>query len=115
MKPALGRIVHVIVDPSHNNGSDEAAAVITRVWNDQAVNVRVLFDGPAVPPEHAPGRQDWMTSVRLRDSRQALEAEHARVEAVWQQSGNGPVPLAYFGAFWPAGEGHQPGDRPRQY
>ena len=34
MKPTVGRIVHVLVDPKQNNGSDVAAAVITRVWSD---------------------------------------------------------------------------------
>lgn len=60
MKPSIGRIVHVIADPTKNNGSDVAAAVITRVWTDTMINVKVLTDGP----------QDyWQTSIDLHDER----------------------------------------------
>jgi hypothetical protein len=69
MKAAVGRIVHVLVNPAHNNGSDVAPAIITRAWSDNCVNVRVLYDGPPV----LEGRQDWLTSVTLHESREALE------------------------------------------
>jgi hypothetical protein len=54
MKPSIGRIVHVPATPDQNNGSPVAPAVITRVWSDTCVNVRVLLDGPDTP---------WRTSV----------------------------------------------------
>lgn len=57
-KPSLGRIVLTPVDPAINNGADVAPAVITRVWNDTTINVRVLLDGHAI---------DWKTSVTLYD------------------------------------------------
>jgi hypothetical protein len=44
MKPSIGRIVHVLIEPAINNGTDVAAAVITRVWSDDMVNVTVLPD-----------------------------------------------------------------------
>jgi hypothetical protein len=59
-KPSVGRIVHVPVEPSTSNGADVAPAVITRVWNDTTVNVRVLADAP-------PSATDWRTSLVLVD------------------------------------------------
>lgn len=49
MKPSLGRIVLTYVDPTQNNGADVAPAVITRVWSDTVVNLRVLVDTGAMP------------------------------------------------------------------
>jgi hypothetical protein len=49
MTPTVGRIVHVLVDPKANNGSDVAPAIITRVWNDSGVNLRVLRDNAPGP------------------------------------------------------------------
>lgn len=63
-KPALGRIVHVFVDPARNNGADVAPAMITRVWNEEGVNIRVMLDGTETP---------WMTSVTLRNDRESAE------------------------------------------
>lgn len=57
--PSLGRIVLVPADPAVNNGADTAAAVITRVWNDDVINVRVLLDSDAV---------QWRTSVTYTES-----------------------------------------------
>lgn len=57
--PSLGRIVLVPADPAVNNGADIAPAVITRVWNDKVVNVRVLLDSDAV---------QWRTSVAYAES-----------------------------------------------
>ncbi|MFJ2477127.1 hypothetical protein ACIOWI_29835 [Streptomyces sp. NPDC087659] len=53
-QPSIGRIVHVPMDPATNNGADVAPAVITRVWSETCVNVRVLSDGHAI---------EWRTSV----------------------------------------------------
>lgn len=59
MKPSLGRIVLMQVDPTWNNGADVAPAVITRVWNDRLVNLRVLCDSENTL---------WKTSVTLFDT-----------------------------------------------
>lgn len=48
-KPSIGRIViYVCADhePSFN-GSREHPAIITRVWSDTCVNLKVFFDGSA--------------------------------------------------------------------
>lgn len=58
MKPSLGRIVLVPMDPTTNNGSDVAPAVITRVWTDTMINVKILTDAPA---------DQWRTSLTLLD------------------------------------------------
>ena len=39
-EPATGRIVHVLVNQSVNNGADTAPAMITRVRSDEYVNLR---------------------------------------------------------------------------
>ena len=54
MKPSLGRIVLVPAAPTGNNGAGIASAIITRVWNDTMINVRVMTDGPDLP---------WRTSL----------------------------------------------------
>lgn len=92
MTPSIGRIVHIIVDPKHNNGSDVAAAQITRAFSDTCVNLRITYDGPVLPEG---GRQDWRTSVPLYESREALEAANAQMV----MTGGARPPL--FGAFWP--------------
>lgn len=55
-KPSVGRIVLVLVDPAINNGADVAPGIITRVWSDTCVNVRVLLDGEDTL---------WKTSIAL--------------------------------------------------
>lgn len=92
--PAVGRIVHVIVDPRQNNGSDVAPAVITRVWSDICVNVRVLFDGPHAQVDD--NRQHWQTSIMLYPDREAAEAAHAQRLAEFGERGS-----ILCGAFWP--------------
>lgn len=73
---SVGRIVHMIVNPTQNNGSTIAPAVITRVWGEPfegadglgrrvTVNLRVLLDQADVP---------WLTSVELFDERPDEEA-----------------------------------------
>ncbi|MEU4165597.1 hypothetical protein AB0F46_01765 [Streptomyces sp. NPDC026665] len=65
--PSLGQIVLVPADPAVNNGGDVAPAIITRVWNDEVVNVRVLLDSDAV---------QWRTSVKLVDTLEGVEHKH---------------------------------------
>jgi hypothetical protein len=60
-KPSLGRVVIVPMDPQANNGADESPAIITRVWTDTLVNVRVQ-------PDHAGGTV-VRTSVTLYDEK----------------------------------------------
>lgn len=48
-KPSIGRVVIARVDPAQNNGTDLAPAIITRVWNDTLVNLRIFVDTPAAP------------------------------------------------------------------
>lgn len=96
-KAAKGRIVHVLVDPAHNNWDDTAPAVITHVFGEPdaspaTVNLRVLHDGPTAGPE---SRNDWLTSVPLHESREALEASCAEGRERFGTSGSD------FGAFWP--------------
>lgn len=94
MTPTIGRIVHVLVEPQVNNGSDVAPAIITRVWGDQCVNVRVLRDG-------YPGPEEWMTSISLHASREALEAHAEQRRAEHAAAGGNPDDVRINGAFWP--------------
>lgn len=66
-KPSLGRVVLVPADPAVNNGAHVAPAIITRVWNDEVINVRVLLDSDAV---------QWRTSVGYVDSFDDIETTH---------------------------------------
>lgn len=84
-KPAVGRIVHVFVDPAHNNGAGIAPAVITRVWNDQGVNLKVLLD-------HSDNI--WLTSVTLCDDRDSAE----KITSYRVADDGRKYPAA---AFWP--------------
>jgi hypothetical protein len=86
--PAIGRIVHVSMNPAENNGADAAPAVITRVWSDTCVNVRVLADSHAV---------DWRTSVTLWETPEALKTHHEKlISQGVVAEGSRPS-----GAFWP--------------
>lgn len=69
MKPSVGRIVHAIVDPAMNNGSDVAPAIVTRVWSDTLVNVKVILDSA--------GADLCQTSVALFEERPANEVKRA--------------------------------------
>lgn len=67
MRPTLGRIVIVPMNPNANNGATEAPAIITRAWSDVLVNVKVLGDNSTEP--------EWRTSVVLHAERPA-EPKH---------------------------------------
>ncbi|MER6533004.1 hypothetical protein ABT215_04115 [Streptomyces sp900105755] len=65
--PSIGRVVLVPADPAVNNGANVAPAIITRVWNDEVVNVRVLLDSDAV---------QWRTSVKYVENFDGIEHTH---------------------------------------
>jgi hypothetical protein len=94
-KASVGRIVHVLVDPSKNNGSDVAPAIVTRVWGEpytpgtaalerQTVNIRVLCDSQNTL---------WLTSIWLFETRPTDEQLAALNSA--NPTGREAV------AFWP--------------
>lgn len=70
-KPSLGRIVLTRVEPLQNNGSGVAPAVITHVFSDTMVNLRVLLDDFSLPL--------WKTSVTLFDE----EPDTDRMHVAW--------------------------------
>lgn len=82
-KPSAGQIVIVpstaLLPTDENNGGDVAPAVITRVWSDNCVNVRVLLDGRDTP---------WKTSMLLFESPEAYAEALAAGKS--------------FGCYWPA-------------
>lgn len=93
-RPSLGRIVHVLVHPHLNNGTDVAPAVITRVHGQTeagrwVVNLRVFLDGN----NHA---HEW---ARRRE----LHADEASARAAVEHSiPDHPVWGVGHAAFWPA-------------
>jgi hypothetical protein len=89
--PSIGRIVHVLVDPAHNNSSDTAPAMITRVWSDTCVNLRVIGDcSPGTGPE-------WLTSHQLFQTREEIEEKHRLYREEHPTEGHHRPQ----GAFWP--------------
>jgi hypothetical protein len=80
--PALGRNVLMFVEPLLNNGSDVAAATITRVWSDSMVNLKVHLDGTSADL--------WKTSVPLFETREQAEAASSAIGAGQP-----------YAAFWP--------------
>lgn len=93
---SIGHIVHVLLDPAQNNGSDVAPALIARIWGEpyflaplndverQTVNVRVLGDSAETL---------WLTSIALFDVRPTNEQLAAL---------SGFNPKGYRAvAFWP--------------
>jgi hypothetical protein len=72
--PSVGRIVHVPVDPETSNGATIAPAIITRVWSESTINVRVLHDSEALT---------WRTSLVYRENLEGVEG----APAVWTWPG----------------------------
>lgn len=74
-QPSQGQIVLVSIDPLNNNGSPTAAAIITRVWTNGVINVRIQPDGDfptksatslsyvETVADLAPGRWTWPPRV----------------------------------------------------
>lgn len=60
MKARVGRLVIVPVANLNGDGVDEAAAVISRVWADDNVNVRVFGDSNDV---------EWRTALTLTNTK----------------------------------------------
>jgi hypothetical protein len=54
--PSIGRVVHAWVDPASNNGHHIAAAVVTRVWGDDVVNLSVFVDADTGPVRQTSAR-----------------------------------------------------------
>lgn len=93
---SIGRIVHVLLDPAQNNGSDVAPALVTRTWGEpyflaplndverQTINVRVFGDNAETL---------LLTSIVLFEERPTAE----QLEAL-----NSSNPKGYRAvAFWP--------------
>ncbi|MGW4108546.1 hypothetical protein [Streptomyces sp. NPDC004976] len=74
-KPSVGRIVLVPAEPTMNNGADVAPAIITRVWNDSTINVRVLLDSQNAP--------EWRTSLVHTDALEGLDGNASPHRWAW--------------------------------
>lgn len=64
MKPSIGRIVIYCVPTDERkapfgNEAEFLPAIITRVWTDSTINLKIIADGPY---------DYWRTSVTLDDS-----------------------------------------------
>lgn len=74
-KPSIARMVIVPMDPNRNNGADEAPAIITRVWSDTYVNVKILSDSNDAP--------EWRTSVTLVEEKPDMLVSGTMLLAWW--------------------------------
>ncbi|MFI1723950.1 hypothetical protein [Streptomyces sp. NPDC020489] len=64
-KPSVGRIVHVPMPRSANNGAGTAPAIITQVDEEaETVNVRIFPDAPPSPHDY---RRDLAYSEEIDD------------------------------------------------
>lgn len=62
MKPSIGRIVHYVVNVGN---ARPVAAIITAVWTDTCVNLRLFQDGSNTDPQTF---SEWVTSRSLDES-----------------------------------------------
>lgn len=60
MKPSIGRIVHFVIGDNH------VAAIITAVWSDTCVNLRLFQDGSNT--DNGKNWGEWATSRSLDES-----------------------------------------------
>lgn len=93
--PSVGRIVHVLVDPTTNNGSEVAAAIVTATYgvNSDAdgetrhtISVRVVTDTFSDLPS--------LTSIYLYNERPGAE----KLARLYPRNPTGRGGIA----FWPA-------------
>ncbi|MFF7171080.1 hypothetical protein [Streptomyces pseudovenezuelae] len=68
--PTVGQVVLVPMDQAVNNGSDVAPAIVSRVWSETSINVRVVEDGPRI---------EWRQSLEYTDDLSSLD----RGELYW--------------------------------
>ncbi len=64
MKPSIGRIVHFVLQ----TGQNPVAAIITAVWSDNCVNLRLFLDGSNSKGPENFGWGEWVTSKNLDES-----------------------------------------------
>ena len=67
MTPTIGRIVHVNISPDPDRPAIRPA-IITAVWSDYCVNVRLFLDGANDQPyveglSHFADHPEWLTSI----------------------------------------------------
>lgn len=62
--------MHYVNPDGRPDLGNHVAAIITRVWNDTCVNLRVFFDGTNDVPE---GTSEWVTSVVNDESKKPAE------------------------------------------
>lgn len=99
--PTVGRHVHVLVDPSSNNGSDVAPAIITRVWSPSSINARVFHDIAGS------STIDGLTSIPLHADEETARAHLAQFIADQKEiHGHDHVPSIKHAnhAYWPTVE-----------
>jgi hypothetical protein len=63
MQPSIGRIVHYVTAADKH-----VAAIVTAVWTDTCVNLRLFHDGSNTDDGQNVG--EWVTSRSLNDSAQ---------------------------------------------
>jgi hypothetical protein len=118
VKPSVGRIVHVLVDPDLHQGTDILPAIVTRVYEpgeldrainpktglpvaahpDCAVNLRVFHDGD-------PAEDDFMMFVAVHLDRASAEAAHEEaLSFIPQPERERFAPRLQRRAFWPPRE-----------
>lgn len=100
MKPSLGRVI-ITKGVVNSTGTDEAPAIITRVWSDKEPAEAVVLVNATVFPDLASPRPQG--SIQLFETRAEAEAEQAKVNAIGDNEENfkkrglsGPMV-----AFWP--------------
>jgi hypothetical protein len=62
--PSVGQVVLVPMDQAVNNGADVGPAIVSRVWSETSINVRVIEDGPRI---------EWRQSLEYTDDLGALD------------------------------------------
>jgi hypothetical protein len=108
--PTIGRIVHVLLDPRSNNGSDVAPAIVTRVWNEGLINARVFTDTASS------ATVDSLTSCTLYQAEDDARAALSQLIENYKEANKGEGPelkhVAY--AFWPAVPAAKPTPEPAE-